>query len=113
VPALNGEIISTITNETGQPVFVIYEFYDPATRAMRDATQATSTGTRTGALIVDNMTGRTQSITVSNPETGTVKTFSIPSSGSALTAAQLAGIPPPNGPINTIADLAGISPTLT
>lgn len=113
MPALNGEVISTITNGAGQPVFVVYEFYTPATGAMRDATQVTSTGSKTGALIVDNMTGKTQTVLVTNPETGAVKTFSIPSAGRVLTAAQLAAVPPPNGPVNTIQDLAGLSPALT
>jgi hypothetical protein len=112
VPSLNGEVISTITN-AGTPVFVIYEFYDATTYAMRNATQATSTGNKTGALIVDNLTGKTQSVTATNPETGSVKTFSIPASGRVLTAAQLAAVPPPNGPVTTIQDLAGISPSLT
>jgi hypothetical protein len=91
-------------------VFVIYEFYNPANGSLRDVTQLTSTGNKTGALIVDNSTGKTQGITVTN-DSG-VKTFSIPSSGRVLTAAQLAGLAPPNGPILTIADLAGISPAL-
>lgn len=113
MPALNGEVIITITDGTGSPIFVIYEFYDPITLAMRDATQATSSGTKTGALIVDNMTGKTQSITVTS-DAGTVKTFSIPSSGTALTAAQLAANKQNNGgPINTIQDLAGLSPSLS
>jgi hypothetical protein len=113
MPALSGEVISRLRDGSGNLIFVIYEFYDPTTYAMRDATQATSSGTKTGALIVDNMTGKTQSITATNPETGTVKTFSIPSAGRVLTAAQLAAVPAPNGPINTIQDLAGLSPSVT
>lgn len=113
MPALNGEVISTITDGTGTPIFVIYEFFTPGTGALRDATQMTSAGSRTGALIVDNMTGRTQSVTATN-DVGTVKTFSIPASGAVLTAAQLAANKANNGgPITTIQDLAGISPSLT
>lgn len=112
MPALSGEIISTITDGTGAPVFVVYEFFDATTRAMRDVTQATSTGNKRGALIVDNMTGRSQQIIVTN-ETGAVRTFNIPPSGSVLTAAQLAALAPPNGPVNTITDLSGLSPSLT
>lgn len=113
MPALSGALVATLYNEIGAPIFVIYEFWDPATGNLRNAAQATSAGSRTGALIVDNMTGKTQSVTVSNPETGTVKTFSIPSSGRVLTVAQLAALPAPDGPIMTIQDLAGISPSLT
>lgn len=113
MPALNGEVISTITDGTGQPVFVIYEFFTPGTGALRDATQTTSTGSKTGALIVDNMTGKTQGVTCTN-EAGTVKTFSVPAAGIALTVAQLAANKANNGgPITTMADLAGISPALT
>jgi hypothetical protein len=97
VPALNGATISTITNGVGQPVFVIYEFFDPATGNLRDATQDTSTGARTGALIVDNMTGVPQTVTAVLPPKA-VKTFAIPTDGVAIT---------------TYADLAGISLSLT
>jgi hypothetical protein len=51
-------------------------------------------------------------VTATN-DAGTVKTFAIPATGRVLTAAQLAAIPPPDGPIATIQDLAGISPALT
>lgn len=112
MPALTGAVVSTIY-EAGVPWFVVYEFYDPVTSAMRDATQVTSTGPKTGALIVDNQTGKTQTVLVTNPETGSVKIFSIPAAGRVLTAAQLAAVPPPNGPVNTIQDLAGLSPSLT
>lgn len=113
MPALNGEVISTIRNPDGTPAFIIYEFFDPTTGNLRDATQATSTGTKTGALIVDNMTGKTQRVTVTNPDTGTVKSFNIPTSGSALTAVQLAALAPPDGPITVIQDLSGIQPSIS
>jgi hypothetical protein len=110
MPALNGQIISTLTDETGAPVFVIHEFYDPVTYALRNATQATSRGNQTGALIVDNMTGRGQQVTVTNSDTGAVRTFNISPNGAALTVAQLAAQSPP---ITTIQDLAGIQPSVT
>jgi hypothetical protein len=106
-----GGITSTLYDVNGAPLLVIYEFFDPTTYAMRDRTIATSAGTRTGALIVDNMFGRPQQVTATS-DTGTVKTFNIPSNGRVLTAAQLAALPPPDGPITTIQDLAGIAPTL-
>lgn len=113
MPALNGEVISTLTDGTGAPVFVVYEFYTPATGALRDVTQQTSTGPRTGALIVDNMTGKTQSVTVADAST-TAKTFSVPASGVALTTTQLAANKQSNGgPITTIQDLAGLTLSLT
>lgn len=107
-----GGITSTLTDGNGNPIFVVNEFFDPATFALRDRTVTTSVGSRTGALIVDNMTGKTQQVTVTS-DAGTVKTFSIPSSGRVLTAAQLAALPAPDGPILTIQDLAGLSTSLT
>jgi hypothetical protein len=113
VPALNGATISTLTNGLGQPVFVIYEFFDPATGNLRDVTQDTSTGPRTGALIVDNMTGTPQAVVVALPPK-VPKTFTVPVDGVAFTVAQLAANRNSNGgPITTYADLAGISPSLT
>lgn len=108
-----GGVTSTLTDANGAPIFVIYEFFDPTTYAMRDRTVTTSTGTKTGALIVDNMTGKTQRVVVSDSDAGTSKTFNIPQSGAVLTAAQLAALPAPNGPVNVIQDLAGISPSIT
>jgi hypothetical protein len=105
-----GGVTSTLTDSNGNPIFVIYEFYNPTTYALRNATQATSRGTQTGALIVDNMTGRSQQVTVTNLETDTVRTFNIGPNGTALTVAQLAALTPP---ITTIQDLAGIQPSVT
>jgi|SRR3954470_24951332 hypothetical protein len=111
--ALPGAIVGTLYGPAGTPVFTVYEFYTSETFSLRDATQATSRGNRTGALIVDNQTGRAQQITVTGTGTGTVKTFNIPPNGQALTVAQLAAIPPPDGPFTTIQDLGGLSPSLT
>lgn len=113
MPALSGEVILTLTDGTGAPIFVVYEFFDPATYNLRDATQATSRGNRTGALIVDNQTGKVQRIVVTNPETGTVRNLNIAANGAALTVAQLAAIAPPDGPIATMEDLSGLMPSLT
>jgi hypothetical protein len=101
MPANPGGVTSTLVDGNGNPIFVIYEFFDPPRMPLRDRTVTTSTGTKTGALIVDNMTGKTQKVVVTNPDTGTVKTFNIPTSGSVLTAAQLAALPAPNGPVAT------------
>jgi hypothetical protein len=107
-----GSVVSSLYNDSGSPIFIIYEFFNPSTFAMEDRTITTSTGTKTGALIVDNMTGQTQGVTVSDAG-GPIKNFSIPPAGVALTAAQLAANRQNNGgPIRTIQDLAGISPSL-
>lgn len=104
-----GSMIGTVYDVNSNPLFVTYQFWDPATFLLRDQTQLTSTGNHTGALIVDNLTGKTQTVTVTN-QSGVVKTFSIPPSGAALTAATLAANKQNNGgPINTIQDLSGLT----
>lgn len=107
MPALNGEVITTVTNAAGAPIFVIYQFFNPADGTLRNATQATSDGSKTGALVVDNMTAKSQTLTVDSA--GGQRRISIPANGAALTVAQLAAIPPPDGPFATISDLAGLS----
>jgi hypothetical protein len=114
VPALPGGVVSTITDADGDPLFVISQWYRPVpegdgTNLLRDAVTATSRGNRTGALVVDNVTGRAQRITVTS-DGGPVKTLTVGPVGTVLTVAQLAAIPPPDGPFRTIQDLAGLSP---
>jgi hypothetical protein len=110
--ALPGGVISTLTDGTGAPIFTIYEWYVPFDQPnggqLRDAVTTTSRGTQTGALIVDNQTGRSQQIIV--VASGTARTFNIGPNGAALTVAQLAAQTPP---ITTIQDLAGIQPSVT
>jgi hypothetical protein len=118
MPALVGEVILTMPDATGTPVFVVYEFFNPTpaadgTNALRDATQATSRGNRTGALIVDNMTGKTQRVVITNPDTGRVRNLNVAANGAALTVAQLAALAPPDGPIMTIQDINGLMPVVT
>jgi expansin (peptidoglycan-binding protein) len=106
--ALDGGIVSTLYDGTGAPLFVVSQWYTPATGALRDAATTTSRGTQTGALVVDNLTGRSQQITVTNA--AGVRTFNISPTGAALTVAQLAAQTPP---VTTIADLSGLSPSIT
>lgn len=112
--ALPGGVITTLTDGAGVPIFVIYEWYVPYNQPnggqLRDAATTTSRGTVTGALVVDNMTGRSQQLIVTNPGTGAVRTFNIGASGAALTVAQLAG---QNPPVTTAADLSGLQPSIT
>lgn len=114
MPALPGGVITTIPDGNGQPLFVIYEWYVPFDQpnggALRDVATTTSRGSRTGALIVDNMTGKSQQVIVTNPDTGVTRSFNINQNGATLTAAQLANQTPP---ITTIQDLAGLSPSIT
>jgi hypothetical protein len=114
MPALSGQVISTLTDENGQPLIVLTYFFDPATYLLRNSlTSWTSPSGKTypagSALIADNGTGRVVSVVVNNPETGSNRTFSIPATDRKLTLAQLLAIPAPNGPVQTVGDLAGLS----
>lgn len=106
-----GVITLTAQDANGNRI-VITENFTQSTGVLVDRAVSTTTGTKTGALVVDNQTGKTQAVTCTADD-GTVKTFSIPAAGAVLTAAQLAGNNKNNGgPITTISDLAGITPTI-
>jgi hypothetical protein len=112
VPALSGQVMSTIRDGTGTPIITVTWFFDPATGNLRDSTASwTSPSGKVYpaglCLIADNGTGRVVSVTVNNPTAS--RTFSIPVNDRKQTAAQLAAIPAPNGPVTTSADLAGLS----
>lgn len=114
MPALSGQVISTLRDGSGNAVITATWFFNPATGALiNSASSWTSPSGKVYAagscLIVDNGTGKTVSVTVANPDTGTARTFSIPASDRVLTAAQLAAVPAPNGPVTTAADLNGLT----
>jgi hypothetical protein len=90
MPALSGQVVSTIRNGNSVPLIIVTMSYDPATNLMRDAVVATSTGDKTGALVVDNMTGRSVKVLVRDPDGTINRTFNIPPAGSTVTKAQLA-----------------------
>lgn len=102
MPALLGTVIMTLTDDLGNPLFVVYEFYNPTTLALEDRTQSTSRGNRTGAVIIDNMTGRAQKLSVAG-----VGTLNVATNGDTYSAAQLA-----SQGYNTISDLAGLTPVI-
>jgi hypothetical protein len=99
--ALNGEIVMTLPDAAGNPVFVVYIFFDPTTYALHDQTQLTSRGNRTGTVIIDNQTGRAQKL-----NTGTTN-LNVSVVGDTYTAATLAA----NG-YHTLQDLGPISPSV-
>jgi hypothetical protein len=114
MPALTGQVITTLRDGAGTPVITVSWFFNPANGNLRDSTTAwTSPSGKVypagSALIADNGTGRAVSLTVVNPETSKQRTFAIPVNDRKLTAAQLLAIPAPNGPVATSADLAGLS----
>jgi hypothetical protein len=102
VTAIVGTVIMTLTDEVGNPMFTTYEFYNPTTFALEDRAQATSRGSRTGAVVIDNQTGRPQKLRVG------ASTINVSTNGSAYTVADLA-----TQGFTTIQDLAGLTPELT
>lgn len=97
-----GGVIMTLTDELGNPMFVTYEFFNPTTLALEDRAQTTSRGSRTGAVVIDNQTGKPQKLRVG------ANTINVSVNGSAYLAADLA-----TQGYHTIQDLAGITPELT
>lgn len=107
MPALNGEVISTLRDGNGGTVIAVVFFYDPATRLLRDGTYTTvQDGTKTGALIADNTTSKAITVRLTNDTNGNARSVNVPAHGRALTAAQLAGLP---SPLTTLDDLNGFS----
>lgn len=115
MPALTGQVISTITDAQGQAVVVVTWFYNPATLVLRNNTvqwvspdgQVFPIGA--GALIAVNLSGLALRMRI-NDETGAlVRQVQIPVGGRALTALQLRNAPAPDGPYNLSTDLNGIT----
>jgi orotidine-5'-phosphate decarboxylase len=107
MPALNGQIISTLYDAQGNVVIQVTENYDPATNNLRDIAINTSNGTKTGAIVVDNTTAHGIDVVVTNAQRN--RTFTIPPKGAAITAAQLAALTPS---ITTISQIDGLSISL-
>lgn len=115
MPALNGQIITTITDGTGAVAVCATWFYNPATGALRNNPAAWTSPDGTvwpigsGALIAANQLGRTVKVRVNDAGGNQIRKVSIPAGGGALTAAQLAAAPPPDGPYTTAADFNGLT----
>jgi hypothetical protein len=117
MPALNGQIITTVTDATGSPAVAVTWFYNPSspTRALRNnpapwlSPDGTNWPTGSGALIAANLTGRQVRVTVNDSNGATVRQVKIPAGGGALTAAQLANAPAPDGPYTSADDFNGLT----
>lgn len=106
MPALSGEIISTLRDGNGNTIIAVAVFYDPNTRLLRDGSYTTvQDGTKTGAIIADNTTTSSIGVVLTNAQGG-ARTLNIPAHGSALTAAQLAAL---NPPVTTLDDVNGFT----
>jgi hypothetical protein len=113
MPALIGQVIMTVTDNTGAPLMIVTWFYDPVTFNLRDnpTTWVAATGQSfpagTGAVIcVNNTGGNARLIVLDNDGVTVIRQISIPQAGRAATATQLAAL---NPPYTTLADMAGMS----
>lgn len=115
MPALNGQVITQLTNNSGQPAITVTWFYNPATGALRNNTVAwaapdgTNYPAGSGAVIAANQLGRPVSMRINDTNGNQIRRINLPPGGRAATAAQLAAAPPPDGPYTTIADMAGLT----
>jgi hypothetical protein len=115
VPALTGQVITTLTDATGAVAVCVTWFYDPATRALRNNPVAWTdpVGTvwpiNSGALIAVNQLGRQVRVRVNDANGDMVRRVTLPAGGRSLTAAQLAAAPAPDGPYTTADDLNGLT----
>jgi hypothetical protein len=107
MPALVGEIISTLRDASGNTIVAVVIFYDPNTRQLRNDSYTTvQDGTKTGAVIADNVTTSPIKLVLINQSTGQPYNVSIPPHGSAYTVAQLAALTPP---ITSLDDVNGFT----
>lgn len=104
MPALNGQVIMTLRDGSGNTLILATWFYDPVTFLLRDDTFITSRGAQTGALIVDNLTGRSVRVVVRDSTGAELRSVSVPTSGVTRTAAQMA-----SAGYTTVQDLNGLT----
>lgn len=115
MPALNGQVIITLTNAAGQAAVTVTWFFNPSTRALRNNQQAwtapdgTVYAAGSGALIADNQLGRTVKLRVVDAEGNLLRRVNIPAGGRSVTANQLANAPAPDGPYTSADDLNGLT----
>ena len=107
MPALNGQTVGTIRSASGSKLIEVTMSYNTADGTLRDATVVTSTGSKTGALVADNLIGRAVRVYVRDPATGLEsRSFPVVPAGAVLTVAQLAAL---STPVTTISHLAGLT----
>lgn len=115
MPALNGQIITTITNGQGAVVVQVTWFFDPTTRALRNnpAAWTDSDGTvwpvNAGALIANNLAGKQVRVRINDENGAQIRRVTLPIGGRAVKAAALAAQAPPDGPYTTADDLNGLT----
>lgn len=115
MPALNGQVITTIPTATGAVAVCVTWFFNPANGNLRNNPTAWTSPDGTvwpvgsGALIAANQLGRTVKVRINDAGGAEIRRVSIPAGGRAVTAVQLANAPAPDGPYTTSADFNGLT----
>lgn len=116
MPALNGQVITQITDANGQPMVTVTWFFDPTTRVLRNnpiawtAPDGTVYPIGSGALIADNRTAAQVRVRVNDVAGNMVRRVTIPASGGrSVTKTQLANAPAPDGPYVSADDFNGLT----
>jgi len=115
MPALTGQVITTITDASGEPVVTVTWFYNPANSNLRNnpASWTAPSGTvypaGTGALIGDNRLGRMVRMRINDAGGNQIRRVNLPAGGRSVTANQLANAAPPDGPYTTVQSLNGLT----
>lgn len=92
MPALNGQIVSTLRDGNGNTVIQFTISYDPATNVLRDVVVPTTDGPESGALVIDNQTNRPVKLALANAAGQVLRTINVSRNGEAYTAGQLAAL---------------------
>lgn len=115
MPALSGQVITTITKGDGTAAVVVTWFFNPVTRVLRNNPIAWTSPDGTvwpigsGALIAANQMGRQVRVRINDDQGVQIRRVTIPAGGRALTATQLANAAPPDGPYTSADDLNGLT----
>jgi hypothetical protein len=115
VPALSGQVITSIPDAAGAPAVVVTWFFNPTTKALRNnpADWTDPTGqvweAGSGALIAANTLGRPVKVRINDAEGSQVRRVTIPVGGRAIKATPLANAPAPDGPYVTAEDFNGLT----
>lgn len=115
MPALSGQVITTIPDANGVPAVTVTWFFHPVTRALRNNPQDwTSPDGQVweagdGALIAANQLGRPVKVRINDDQGNQVRRVTIPVGGRAIKATPLANAPAPDGPYVIAEDFNGLT----
>jgi hypothetical protein len=115
MPALSGQVITTLTDAQGVPAVTVTWFFNPANNNLRNNPIAWTAPSGlvypigTGALIADNQLGRAVKMRINDDQGVQIRRVQVPAGGRSVTATQLANAPAPDGPYLTSLDLNGLT----